>query len=176
MQLLGIVATAWLACAVVLSGCGQNDASVPGESRTTPTPKPYFDTGEELAAYAIQRRGALDSLAAANPNEIAWGSMTMARPLGPSELGLMLSGAGIDSDYYVWWIEPGTQPQVSGGAGAMQIADQLKSYPGLRIIYARAEATLASLLTLARDDRVWLVDVGGTENYYYLAESSGLIP
>jgi hypothetical protein len=174
VQLLRIVATAWLACALALSGCGQSGVSVPGGLLATATPRPYFDTGAQLAAYATQRRGALDSLAAANPNDSAVGSMTMARPLGPTELGLMLTGAGVDSNYYVEWFEPGTD--VSGGGNVMQMGDQLKNYPGLRITYVKTEATLASLLTLAKDDRVWLVDVGGTENYYYLAKSSGLIP
>ena len=117
---------------------------------------------------------ALASLATANPNEIAWGSMTMARLLGPTELRRMMAEAGIDTNYYYAWIEPGTG--MSGGANLMQMGDQLTSFPGLRVTYVKAEATLATLLELSSDDRIWLVDVGGTENYYDLADSSGLIP
>ncbi len=157
-----------------MSGCGQNEASVPGGPIPTPTPPPYFTTGEQLAAFAAQRRAALRSLAAVNPTEVVWGSMTFARPLDPTELRLLLSDAGIDSNYYFEWIQPGTP--VSGGANKMQMDDQLRNYPGLRITYVKAEATLATLLELSNDDRAWLVDVGGTENFYGLAHSSGLVP
>ena len=98
----------------------------------------------------------------------------MSRPLSPTELKLMVADAGIDTNYYYEWIQPGTD--LSGGANLAQMPDQLRSYPGLQITYVKAEATLATLLELSTDARIWLVDVGGTENYYDLAESSGLIP
>lgn len=169
-----LAATAWLACALAVSGCGQTGTSAAGSSVTTPTPRPYFTTAAELEAYATQRRAALESLAPENPNDIAWGSMTMARPLDPTELNSMMADAGIDTNYYCEWIEPGTG--VSGGGSLLQMSDQLRSFPGLRITYVKAEAPLATLLELSADERIWLVDAGGTENYYALAHFSGLIP
>jgi hypothetical protein len=148
--------------------------SVPASFVPTATPRPYFTTSAELDAYTAQRRAALTSRAAANPHEMAWGSMTMARPLGPTELKLMMADAGIDTNYYYEWIQPGTE--FSGGANLAQMGDQLRDYPGLRITYVKAQAPLSTLLELSTDARVWLVDVGGTENYFDLAESSGLIP
>lgn len=85
----------------------------------------------------------------------------------------MLADVGIDSNYYVEWIEPGTE--VSGGANKAQLADQLRGYPGMRITYVKAEATQGTFLALSNDARVWLVDLDGTENYYGLAHSSGLV-
>ena len=169
-----MAATAFLTFVVAISGCEQDEASVPGGSIPTSTPRPYFTTGEQLAAFAAQRRTALRSLAEVKPTEVAWGSMTLARSLDPTELRLMLSDAGVDSNYYFEWIEPGTG--VSGGANKEQMADQLRDHPELRITYVKAEAPLATLLDLSLDDRIFLVDVGGTENYYGLAQSSGLIP
>jgi hypothetical protein len=169
-----LVAIVSLAFATGLSGCGQGGASGPGELLVTGTPRPFLTTGPELTAYARERRAALESLASEHPDEIVRGAITLARPLNPGVLHLMLTSAGITSDYYFEWIEPGTG--VSGAAGRMQTADVLKDYPGLRVLYVNAEAPLASLRALAQDDRVWLVDVGGTENYYDLAHSAGLVP
>ena len=87
---LGATAAAFI-CAVVLAGCGQGGTSAPEPSRASATPRPYFTTGAELEAYAAQRRQALTTLAAAKPTDRAWGSMTMTRPIGPTELKLKVA-------------------------------------------------------------------------------------
>ena len=162
-----------LACATAVAGCRTVDA-IPSAVPASPTPRPVIDTRAELVRYATARRAALIARAAERPSEVARGSVTLSGPLEPWEVDAMLVAAGVDDNYYLAWIEPGTD--WSGGVNRNQLQSVVADHPGLQVTYLNAEATVASLLALAEDERVWLVDVDGTENYYALASSTGLLP
>lgn len=155
-----------------MAACGAVSSSI-SQVPASGTPRPLIDTKAELVAYVAERSAALIAQAAERPNEVVRSAVTFARPLAPAEVDALLSAAGVNDNYYLVWVEPGTD--VTGGVDRAQLQSVLADHPGLRVTYLNTEASLVSLVVVSRDERIWLVDVDGTENYYALAESTGLL-
>lgn len=170
-SLTGLLAASIVAMSFALVACTGYPFQTPAE---TPTPRPFVTSVEELIAHAKERRGELASRASEEPEGIASAAVIMARPLVPAEARAMFAALDIKFSYYIW-LQSGTQPEVSGADDWSHIRERQAEYPGLRVIYVNAEGRLSSLQVLANDDRVCLVDLGGTENFYWLARDPGLI-
>ena len=160
---------------VSIAATGIACSGYPFETRAeTPTPRSFVNSAAALVAHAEERRAELASRAFDEAEGIASAAVILARPLAPGEARAMFAALGVNLSYFEW-LRPGTQSETSGADSWSHLQERQAEYPGLMVIFVHGDGRLSSLQALANDDRVWLVDLGGTENVYWLARDAGLV-
>lgn len=98
--------------------------------------------------------------------------MTLRAPLLPDRALALFASRGLNVQYVEAEI-PGTFEH--GGFPIEQLDLELRDRPELRVVHVIGWGRITALQQLQDEPLVWLVDAGGTRDFYWAAMSAGAL-